>query len=181
MTYSQVQNGSYVLILEEVGGVRRLPIIIGAFEAHAIAIEMEKIKPSRPLTHDLFVSFANAFGIQLREVIINKFQAGVFYALLVCDDSTHQVNIDSRTSDAIALALRFNCNIYTYESIMAEASITIDDDESDEAQDEGKEVKTESELSNHTIAELRELLEKAIAEEDYERAGKIRDEIKLRK
>ena len=128
MSYSQSQSGAYALILSEREGKRRLPIIIGGFEAQAIAIELEKIKTPRPLTHDLFRSFSEAFNVVLSEVIINRFSEGVFYALLICSDGKKVREIDSRTSDAIALALRFNCPIYTYESIMATAGIVMDEE-----------------------------------------------------
>ncbi|MDZ4205371.1 MAG: bifunctional nuclease family protein [Bacteroidales bacterium] len=182
MSYSQSQSGAYALILEEVGSNRRLPIIIGAFEAHAIAIEIEKIKPSRPLTHDLLKSVALAFGVQLREVVISKFQAGVFHATLICFDEQREVEIDSRTSDAIALALRFKCRIYTYEHIMAEASILIED-ENAETQEEhaGEQARSSTEYSLLSMLKLEELLQQAIDEEDYEKASQIRDEIRKKK
>jgi len=125
MSYSQSQSGAYALILGETEGNRRLPIIIGGFEAQAIAIELERIKPSRPLTHDLFRNFASTFGIVVTEVIINKFHEGVFYSELVCFDGEKIVEIDSRTSDAIALALRFHCPVYTYEPIKAAAGLVM--------------------------------------------------------
>lgn len=179
LSLSQTQSGAFALLLEEAGGNRRLPIIIGTFEAHAIAIEIEKIKPTRPLTHDLFKSFALAFDIQLSEVVINKFQAGVFYATLICFDGKREVEIDSRTSDAIALALRFGCRIYTYEHIMAEASIIIEDnneDSPDELTDD--EPGLQPEYTQADLSHLEELLQKAIEDEDYEKASQIRDEIK---
>ena len=127
MSYSQSQSGAYALILGERDGKRKLPIIIGGFEAQAIAIELEKIKTPRPLTHDLFKSFAEAFNIRVSEIIVNKFHEGVFYAVLICSDSETEIEIDSRTSDAIALALRFNCPIYTYENIMVAAGIVMEE------------------------------------------------------
>ncbi len=182
LTLSQTQSGAFALLLEEVGSNRRLPIIIGTFEAHAIAIEIEKIKPTRPLTHDLFKSFALAFDIELREVVINKFQAGVFYAMLVCHDGKREVEIDSRTSDAIALALRFGCQIFTYEHIMSEASILIEDDNVESTSDttEG-DPDVMQEFTDANLSVLEDLLQKAIEEEDYEKASQIRDEIKKMK
>src|SRR5690554_5223625 len=120
LSYSQTQSGAYALVLSEVNGVRRLPIIIGGFEAHAIAIELENMVPSRPLTHDLFKNFAEAFNIKVKEVIIYNLKEGIFYSKLICDKEGKEVEIDARTSDAIALAVRFKCNVFTYESIRSE-------------------------------------------------------------
>jgi bifunctional DNase/RNase len=181
LSYSQTQTNSYALILGEVNGKRRLPIVIGHFEAQAIALELEKMKPSRPLTHDLFRNFAETFGISIDEVIINKFQEGIFYALLVCNDGIKLQQIDSRTSDAIALAIRFGCPIYTYENIMAQAGITYEDDDSEISSLPHSSEETESEFSALTADELKEELHKAVEHEDYERASLIRDEIKKRK
>lgn len=129
ISYSQSQSGAYALILGENGEKRRLPIIIGSFEAQAIAIELEKMKPSRPLTHDLLKNFAQTFNIIIKEVIIYKFAEGIFYSKLICFDGIKEVEIDSRTSDAVALAVRFKCPIYTYESILGAAGIVLQDDE----------------------------------------------------
>jgi len=184
MSYSQSQSGAYALILSEREGKRRLPIIIGGFEAQAIAIELEKIKTPRPLTHDLFRSFSEAFHVVLSEVIINRFSEGVFYALLVCSDGKTVREIDSRTSDAIALALRFNCPIYTYESIMATAGIVVDEENEptspEETPEEPKHEPTDI-FSDLTLEELQEMLLNAVAGEEYEKASKIRDEINRRK
>ncbi|MBE0641397.1 MAG: bifunctional nuclease family protein [Bacteroidales bacterium] len=185
MSYSQSQSGAYALILGEAGGKRRLPIIIGGFEAQAIAIELENMKPSRPLTHDLFRNFAEHYEINIQEVIINKFQEGVFYALLVCEKDGEVTEIDSRTSDAIALALRFGCPVYTFESIMEAASITVEEDEDlvpeeDEATEDDESV-DESGLDAYSDAELLEMLQTAVNNEDYEKASLVRDEINRRK
>lgn len=147
LSYSQTQTNSYALILGEVNGKRRLPIVIGHFEAQAIALELEKMKPSRPLTHDLFKNFADTFEITVEEVIINKFQEGIFYALLLCNDGMKVRQIDSRTSDAIALAIRFGCPIYTYENIMSQAGITYEDEESEVIPSVPKEEEKENEFS----------------------------------
>ncbi|MBP7848855.1 MAG: bifunctional nuclease family protein [Lentimicrobiaceae bacterium] len=183
MSYSQSQSGAYALILVESGGKRRLPIIIGGFEAQAIAIELEKMKPSRPLTHDLFRSFAQAYHVNIKEVVINKFQEGVFFARLVCDRGGESCEIDSRTSDAVALALRFNCPIYTYPAIMDAAAIAVDDEVIEEMNEipPDDEENTRSSLFLYTLEELQEMLDKAISQEEYEEASMIRDEINRRK
>ena len=184
MSYSQSQSGAYAIILGEQEGKRRLPIIIGSFEAQAIAIEIEKIKTPRPLTHDLFKSFADTFQINVTEVIINKFSEGVFYAVLLCSDGKTEKEVDSRTSDAIALALRFNCPIYTYENIMVAAGIVMDEETSESIHPEvEQEIPTTlgDDLSVYTIKELKQLIKKAVESEEYEKASKIRDEITKRK
>lgn len=184
MSYSQSQSGAYALILGVVGGKRRLPIIIGGFEAQAIAIELEKMKPTRPLTHDLFKNFAIHFGINIKEVIINKFEEGIFFSQLICDLDGVESTIDSRTSDAVALAIRFNCPIYAYENILEEAGIVMDDDEEESV--EGKveqkgETTFHGRFEDYLLEELEEMLKKAVDDENYEEASKIRDEIRKRK
>ncbi|HRY98814.1 MAG TPA: DUF151 domain-containing protein [Bacteroidales bacterium] len=185
MSYSQSQSGAYALILGEAGGKRRLPIIIGGFEAQAIAIELEQMKPSRPLTHDLFRNFAEHYDINIQEVIINKFQEGVFYALLICEKDGETSEIDSRTSDAIALALRFACPIYTYERIMEAAGIMVEEEEDILPDDEPEGLEPEpaagNDLHGVTDEELLDLLQAAVENEDYEKASLIRDEINRRK
>lgn len=179
LSYSQTQSGAYALVLAESGGKRRLPIIIGGFEAQAIAIELEKMVPTRPLTHDLFKTFATAFAIQVREVIIYNLQEGIFFAKLVCERDGQISDIDARTSDAIALAVRFDCPIYTFESILSSAGILSDEfmDEDDDTSDEQSE---ESEFQRMTREELDAAIVEAIENEDYERASLLRDEIKRR-
>ncbi|MBE9485160.1 MAG: bifunctional nuclease family protein [Bacteroidetes bacterium] len=183
MSYSQSQSGAYALILGEHGGVRRLPIIIGGFEAQAIAVELEKMKPSRPLTHDLFKNFAEHYNIFIKEVVIDKFLEGVFFAKLICLQGENESEIDARTSDAVALAIRFRCPIYTNENIMSEAGIVMDD-KAEEMQNEDEEtIATDSgteEFTTNTMEELEEMLQKAISNEEYEKASKIRDEITKR-
>jgi bifunctional DNase/RNase len=182
LSYSKSQTGAYALILAEENGKRRLPIIIGGFEAQAIAIELEKMKPTRPLTHDLFKSFALEFNIYLSEVIIHKFVEGVFYAKIFATDGTITKEIDSRTSDAVALAIRFNCPINTYETVLKDAGILVDDEEEDEVLSTKKPVH-EGELSeyeDYTIEELEDILKIAIENEEYEKASKIRDEVNKR-
>ncbi len=183
ISYSQSQSGAYALILGEAGEKRRLPIIIGSFEAQAIAIELEKMKPSRPLTHDLLKNFATTFNISVTEVIIYKFNEGIFYAKLICFNGSREVEIDSRTSDAVAIAVRFKCPIYTYESILKAAGIVLQD----ETQPAGTETQIQEQdlsdepYSDKTIKELETMLMAAINEEAYERASKIRDEMNRRK
>jgi len=189
LSYSQTQTGAYALVLGEVDGKRRLPIIIGNFEAQAIAIELEQMKPSRPLTHDLFKSFAEAYNAKVSEVLIYKLEEGIFFANLICERDGSQFEIDARTSDASALAVRFNCPIYTYESILSSAGIVLEEDDDDslkQTSEKGSssiEVKSSDEgtLSNMSVKELNAELEKALNKENYERATEIRDEIKRRK
>lgn len=184
MSYSQSQSGAYALILGEVDGKRRLPIIIGGFEAQAIAIELESMKPSRPLTHDLFKNFAETFDIMLEQVIINKFYEGVFYAQLVCINGKERIEIDARTSDAVALAIRFKCPIYTYEEIMSEAGIVMDEKTEESPVEEAEQKVSQSgksyEYEDLSVDELNSLLQKAVEKENYEKASLIRDEIQRR-
>jgi len=183
ISYSQSQTGAYALILGEAGKKRRLPIIIGSFEAQAIAIELEKMKPTRPLTHDLFKNFATTFDIAVNEVVIYKFSEGIFFAKLLCFDGTREVEIDSRTSDAVAIAVRFKCPIYTYESILKAAGIVLQEETPSvdpEVVSEEKEEK-EGAYASYTLSELEAMLLAAISEEAYEKASRIRDEINLRK
>jgi len=182
MSYSQSQSGAYALILGVSGQETRLPIIIGGFEAQAIAIEMEKMKPTRPLTHDLFKNFASQYGVTIKEVVINKFEEGIFYSKLVCEREGELSEIDSRTSDAIALSLRFGCPIYAFESIVDEAGIVISDDPSEESLEQDEvDVETDSYFDEFLLEEIEEMLQKAIEEENYEEASRLRDEIKRRK
>ena len=183
ISYSQTQSGAYALILGELNGNRRIPIIIGTFEAQAIAIELEKMKPARPLTHDLFKSFSESYNIHIIEVVINKFQDGVFYAKIVCSDGKVEKEIDARTSDAVALAVRFRCPIFTFEKVLTETSIIKEDaktDGSDKSTPEDIIDEPENQYSSNTFDELQEILKEAIENEDYEKASKIRDEIKKR-
>jgi bifunctional DNase/RNase len=184
LSYSQASTGAYALILSEVDGLRRLPIVIGGSEAQSIAMELEKIKPARPLTHDLFKSFAEAFNIRILEVIIYKFSEGVFYSKLVCKSDTQELTLDSRTSDAVALAIRFGSDIYAALEVMNDAAIVIEDEtvqlgeveEHEEPEDTG-----DDKLETHTLTALEEELHKAVSDENYERASHIRDEINRRK
>lgn len=191
LSYSQTQSGAYALVLGESSGSRRLPIIIGGFEAQAIAIELEKMSPSRPLTHDLFKAFAQTFDISVTEVLIYNLVEGIFYAKLICTDGSREVEIDARTSDAIALAVRFNCEIYTYEFILKSAGIVLDDDievssisETSTGISDVKDTSKASETDEYkgkSSEELKNMLQTALDEEKYEMASKIRDELNQRK
>lgn len=193
ISYSQTQNGAYALILNEVDGERKLPIVIGAFEAQSIAIALEKeIKPPRPLTHDLFKNFADRFDIVVKQVIIHKLVDGVFFSSIICERDRIEEIIDARTSDAIALALRFSAPIFTYKNILDKAGIYLkinpDQPEGTEESEDvlspvqtfGTEEVSGEGYSQYSLQELNELLEGAVQNEDYEKAAKIRDEISKR-
>lgn len=182
LTYSHTSSGAYALILAETGGDRRLPIIIGGMEAQAIAIQVEKIRPQRPLTHDLFKNFCDQFGIAMKEVVINDLVEGIFHAKLVLEQNGKTVEVDARTSDSIALALRFNCPIYTYEFILAAAGLR--DESGEEAEQHVEQqgaVQQEKDIHTATQDELKDMLQAALESEDYEGASKLRDELKRRK
>src|SRR3954469_15615383 len=184
LSYSQTQTGAYALVLGEAKGKRRLPIIIGGFEAQAIAIELEKMTPSRPLTHDLFKTFAEGFNISVSEVIIYNLVEGIFFAKLICNDGDKNVEIDARTSDAIALAVRFSCPINTYEFILSQAGIILDDEALAAVSESGSESRVEIEETDYlkkSTEELKQMLDTALSEEDYEKASHIRDELNNRK
>lgn len=184
LSYSQTQTGAYALVLGEAKGKRRLPIIIGGFEAQAIAIELEKMTPSRPLTHDLFKTFAEGFNISVSEVIIYNLVEGIFFAKLICNDGEKNVEIDARTSDAIALAVRFSCPINTYEFILSQAGIILDDEALAAVSETGGESRVEIEETDYlkkSTEELKQMLDNALSEEDYEKASHIRDELNNRK
>lgn len=186
LSSSQSQTGSFALVLGEVSGNRRLPIIIGMFEAQAIAIEIEKIIPNRPMTHDLFKSFSNSFHFHVEEIVISDLKEGVFFAKIVCSDGLKKTEIDARPSDAIAIGLRFDAVIYTYESILAEAGIVLTDQEEEEKsepKEQKAKVKKENvkksgdDYKNYSMDKLKESLKEALDKEDYEKAAKIRDEL----
>jgi bifunctional DNase/RNase len=185
LSYSQTQSGAYALVLAEQEGKRRLPIIIGGFEAQAIAIELEDMTPSRPLTHDLFKNFADSFQIKIKEVIIYNLVEGIFYAKLICEKEGEgkEIEIDTRTSDAVALAVRFKCPIYTYESILGNAGIVLDEDEEGEVKGSEKkssQKKEKKDIDSLDIKELKDKLQNAIDTENYEEASRLRDEINKR-
>ena len=185
LSYSQTQSGAYALVLGESAGSRRLPIIIGGFEAQAIAIELEKMTPTRPLTHDLFKAFAKTFNVDVTEILIYNLVEGIFYAKLICTDGSKDVEIDARTSDAIALAVRFNCPIFTYEFILKSSGIVLDDESLPTLEQISAPLEeimnSENEYQSKSTEELKNLLQSALDNEQYELASKIRDEINTRK
>ena len=184
ISYSQTQSGAYALILVEENGERRVPIIIGGFEAQAIVIKLENLEPPRPLTHDLFRSFAAEFNITIIEVMIYKLEEGVFYSRLLCNNGEKELSIDSRTSDAVALALRFGCPIYITEEILEKAGIIITPAEADTSTETDTDSLFEtgnSKYNNYSDEELYKMIDEAVKTEDYERAASIRDEIDKRK
>jgi bifunctional DNase/RNase len=194
ISYSQTQSGAYALVLSEEEGNRRIPIIVGGFEAQAIAIELEGLTPPRPLTHDLFKNFSDSYGIRIHEVNIHKLEDGVFFANILCDNGDRQMTLDARTSDAIALALRFKCPIYTTDEIVEKAGIVLDfekgtgleqtdipeDQQPEPVGGKAKKKTITPDLSERSMDELKSLLADAVSKEDYERASEIRDEINRR-
>ena len=195
LSSSQSQSGSFALVLGEAHGKRRLPIIIGMFEAQAIAIEIEKIIPNRPMTHDLFKSFAQSFEFDVEEIVISDLKEGVFFAKIVCNNGSKNIEVDARPSDAIAIGLRFNVPIYTYETVMSEAGIVLSEEPEEEEEDKSTRGKRESakksstssssksfkeQLKDVTNDKLNKMLEEALQKEDYEKAAKIRDEMNRR-
>ncbi len=181
LSHSITQTHSYAVVLGEVNGLRRLPIVIGGFEAQAIAVALERMQPSRPLTHDLMKNFMMAFNIELHEIIINDLQEGIFYSKLICSSDKDTVEIDSRTSDAVALAVRFGCPIYTYDNILESAGILMEEDDKKKKvvvshNDEGTE-----DLKKMSLLELEALLNEVLVHEDYIKAASIRDEMNRRK
>jgi uncharacterized protein len=187
LSHSITQTHSYAVVLGEVNGLRRLPIVIGGFEAQAIAVALERMQPSRPLTHDLMKNFMMAFNVELHEIVINDLQEGIFYSKLLCSTDHDTVEIDSRTSDALALAVRFGCPIYTYENILESAGILMEDEEkkkeevtvsSSQVTSSGEE---KEDLKSLSIEELQTLLNDVLEQEDYIRAIAIRDELSNRK
>lgn len=190
LSHSVTQSHNYAVVLGEQEGSRRLPIVIGGFEAQAIAVAMERMTPNRPLTHDLFKNALETFNVELKEVVINNLLDGIFYARLICVREGEVYEIDSRTSDALAMAVRFNCPIYTYEFILDAAGVILEDPEEGESAStskgsskSGKQVSISgsSPLGNMSIDDLNKMLNEVLADEDYEKAAQIRDELKRRK
>ena len=193
LSHSVTQSHNYAVVLGEQDGSRRLPIVIGGFEAQAIAVAMERMTPNRPLTHDLFKNTLDTFDIELKEIVINNLLDGIFYARLICVKEGEEFEIDSRTSDALAMAVRFNCPIYTYEFILDAAGVILEDSEGEEGEvsedkpqpvskrkSRRKKSASGNTLSSYTIEDLNKMLNEVLADEDYERAAKIRDEIQRR-
>ncbi|MCR9101810.1 MAG: bifunctional nuclease family protein [bacterium] len=182
LSHSVTQSHNYAVVLGEQGGSRRLPIVIGSFEAQAIAVAMERMTPNRPLTHDLFKNTLETFNIELKEVVINNLLDGIFYARLICIKDGEIIEVDSRTSDALAMAVRFDCPIYTYEFILDAAGVVLED-EGDEDMGEPAEAdvpEKKASLSSYSVEDLRKMLDEVLSEENYERAAEIRDEIDRR-
>jgi bifunctional DNase/RNase len=186
LSHSVTQSHNYAVVLGEQNGSRRLPIVIGGFEAQAIAVAMERMAPNRPLTHDLFKNTLESFNIVLKEVVINNLADGIFYSRLICDRNGEQVDIDSRTSDALAMAVRYNCPIYTYEFILDAAGVVLEEPEEKPGRSSAKQKQPRqstkgASLATYSIDELNSLLDEVLAKEDYEQAAKIRDELTRRK
>ena len=184
LSHSITQTHSYAVVLGEVNGLRRIPIVIGGFEAQAIAVALERMNPSRPLTHDLMKNFMLAFNVELHEVVINDLQEGIFYSQLICSGANDTVEIDSRTSDALALAVRFGCPIYTYDTILDQAGVLMEDDGKKKKESNVTSITTEQggsdDLKAMSLEELNTLLNNVLDQEDYIKAIAIRDEIKSR-
>ena len=188
LSHSVSQSNNYAVVLGEMVGLRRIPIVIGSFEAQAIAVAMEKMTPNRPLTHDLFKQTLEAFKVEIKEIIINNLLDGIFYARLICDREGEIIELDSRTSDAIALAVRFQCPIFTYEFILDTAGVELDEstqteieEESDDEMDQKPGNDKQSSLSTYSLESLQNMLLQVLEEENYEKAATIRDEIDKRK
>ena len=190
LSHSITQSHSYAVVLGEVSGIRRLPIVIGGFEAQAIAVALEKMNPTRPLTHDLMKNLCQSFNIEVKEIVINNLLDGIFYSQLICKHGNEIIEIDSRTSDALALAVRFDCPIYTYEFILDSAGLVLDENAKEEKLEvrerkaEKKAVATQvklNDLSKYSTQELNSLLQTFLDKEDYEQAIMVRDEITRRK
>lgn len=189
LSHSITQTHSYAVVLGEVNGLRRLPIVIGGFEAQAIAVALERMQPSRPLTHDLFANFMSTFGIDLTEVLIYKLEEGIFFAKLICQNGSETIEIDSRTSDALALAVRASCRIYTHENILEAAGLYLDQTDDPSSADTkaatatgtGSKIEGDKDLKNLSLDDLNKLLQQVLDQEDYVRAINIRDEINARK
>ena len=182
LSHSVTQTQNYAVVLGEVEGNRRLPIVIGGFEAQAIAVVLERMNPNRPLTHDLFKNALSSFGVEIKEIIINDLVEGIFFSKLICEKDEESIEIDSRTSDALAMAVRFNCPIYTYEFIMESAGVILEDVE-DQVKIGGapKPGRSETSFERYSTEELNKMLQQVLGDEDYEKAAKIRDEINKRK
>lgn len=181
LSHSVTQSHNYAVVLGEKEGARRLPIVIGGFEAQAIAVAMEKMSPNRPLTHDLLKNAFDVFNIDVKEIVINNLLDGIFYAKLICERDGKEVEIDSRTSDALALAVRYECPIYTFEFILEAAGVILEEPEGTEKPKKKETKKKKDDITSFNLDDLQSMLEEALSNEDYEKAAKIRDEINQRK
>lgn len=181
LSHSVTQSQNYAVVLGELEGNRRLPIVIGGYEAQAIAVVLERMTPNRPLTHDLFKNALSSFGIEVKEIVINNLLDGIFYSQLICEKEGEVIKIDSRTSDALALAVRFNCPVYTYEFIMEAAGVVLEEAEGETKKQVAPKEKIQKSFSSYSTEELEKLLKKVLEEENYEKAAHIRDELNKRK
>jgi bifunctional DNase/RNase len=181
LSHSVTQSQNYAVVLGELDGNRRLPIVIGGYEAQAIAVVLERMTPNRPLTHDLFKNALSSFGIEIKEIIINNLLDGIFYSQLICEKEGEIIKIDSRTSDALALAVRFSCPVYTYEFIMEAAGVVLEETEGEAKKQVVHKEKNQKAYSSYSTDELEKLLKKVLEEENYEKAANIRDELNKRK
>ena len=181
LSHSVTQTQNYAVVLGEMNGNRRLPIVIGGFEAQAIAVVLERMSPNRPLTHDLFKNTMTAFGIDIKEIIINDLVDGIFFSKLVCEKDGESIEIDSRTSDALAMAVRFNCMVSTFEFVMEQAGVILEESEESLKKAATKKIKSSTSYDRLSSEELQTMLTQVLADEDYEKAAKIRDELNRRK
>lgn len=181
LSHSVTQSQNYAVVLGELEGNRRLPIVIGGYEAQAIAVVLERMTPNRPLTHDLFKNALSSFGIEIKEIVINNLLDGIFFSQLICEKEGEVIRIDSRTSDALALAVRFNCPVYTYEFIMEAAGVVLEETEGEIQKQVAEKEKAFKSFSSYSTEELEKLLRKVLEEENYEKAANIRDELNKRK
>ena len=181
LSHSVTQSHSFAVVLGEVDGTRRLPIVIGGFEAQAIAVVLERMNPNRPLTHDLFKNAMSAFGVDIKEVVINDLVDGIFFSKLICEKDGEIIEIDSRTSDALAMAVRFNCTVSTFEFVMEQAGVILEESEESLKKSTTKKIKSSQSYDRLSSEELQTMLAQVLTDEDYEKAAKIRDELNRRK
>jgi len=181
LSHSVTQTQNYAVVLGELNGNRRLPIVIGGFEAQAIAVVLERMNPNRPLTHDLFKNAMSAFGVDIKEVVINDLVDGIFFSKLICEKDGEIIEIDSRTSDALAMAVRFNCTVSTFEFVMEQAGVILEESEESLKKSTTKKIKSSQSYDRLSSEELQTMLTQVLTDEDYEKAAKIRDELNRRK
>ena len=181
LSHSVTQTQNYAVVLGELNGNRRLPIVIGGFEAQAIAVVLERMNPNRPLTHDLFKNAMSAFGVDIKEVVINDLVDGIFFSKLICEKDGEIIEIDSRTSDALAMAVRFNCTVSTFEFVMEQAGVILEESEESLKKSTTKKIKSSQSYDRLSSEELQTMLTQVLTDEDYEKAAKIREELNRRK